>query len=45
MVIKLEKILWNLFKETGELNYYLLYQRLRGNNEESNNRGNSIKRN
>ena len=38
----MDKVLWNLFKKTGNINYYLLYQEIRGNNERDN-RGNNSK--
>ena len=34
----MDKILWDLFKKTGNINYYLLYQELRGNNERNDRR-------
>lgn len=43
MVIMMEKILWDLFKKTGEIKYYLLYQELRGQNGEDNSRRDSFK--
>ena len=39
----MEKILWDLFKKTGNINYYLLYQEVRGKNE-GNDRRNNTKR-
>jgi len=38
----MESILWNLFKKTGDVKYYLMYNELRGNNE-GNSRGNNTK--
>ena len=38
MVIKMDKVLWKLFQKTGNINYYLLYQELRGKDERNNRR-------
>ena len=38
----MESLLWNLFKKTGDVKYYLMYNELRGN-DERNNRGNNTK--
>ena len=39
----MEKLLWDLFKKTGDVKYYLLYNKVRGENGESNSRGNNHK--
>lgn len=39
----MEKVLWDLFNQTGEIKYYLLYNELRGLDGESNSNGDSIK--
>jgi len=39
----MEKLLWDLFKKTGDIRYYLLYNEYRGINNETDNRGNSFK--
>lgn len=39
----MEKVLWNLFIKTGNINYYLLYNKIRGDNFENNHRRNSSK--
>lgn len=38
MVIDVEHILWDLFKKTGNVNYYLLYQKIRGKDERNSGR-------
>ena len=42
MVIDLQKVLWELFNKTGNINYYLLLSHIRGKNGSKNKR-NSIK--
>jgi len=37
----MDKILWNLFQKTGNINYYLLYQKVRGSHERNSRRNNS----
>lgn len=44
MVIGMQKILWDLFNKTGNINYYLLLSKVRGKSV-SKNKGNSIKGN
>ena len=39
----MENLLWNLFKKTGNIKYYLLYNEYKGINNEGNSRGNSSK--
>ncbi|MBQ8472733.1 MAG: YqzL family protein [Bacilli bacterium] len=39
----MENLLWNLFKKTGNIKYYLLYNEYKGINNERNNRGNNSK--
>ena len=39
----MEKVLWDLFMKTGNVNYYLLYNKVSGTNGKNNRRGNSIK--
>ena len=41
----MEKLLWNLFKKTGNINYYLLYRKTQksGDKNEGNNRRDSSK--
>ena len=42
----MESILWNLFKKTGDIKYYLLLERVRneyeGDSRRDNNRGNKL---
>ena len=38
----MEKLLWTLFTKTGDVKYYLLYNKLRGENEKSSSRGNNL---
>ena len=35
------ELLWNLFKKTGNINYYLLYQEVRGKDEGDSRRDNT----
>ncbi|MBQ8891734.1 MAG: YqzL family protein [Bacilli bacterium] len=37
----MKDLLWTLFKKTGDIKYYLMYNELRGN--DGNDRGNSTK--
>ena len=45
MVIDLEKLLWDLFKKTGNVKYYLLYNKVKGVGYETDSRGDNTKRN
>lgn len=38
MVIEMQKMLWDLFNKTGNINYYLLLSRIRGKNVSKNKR-------
>ena len=38
----MKDLLWTLFKKTGDIKYYLMYNKL-GGTDEGNNRGNSSK--
>ena len=37
----MENILWNLFKKTGDIKYYLLLERIRSEYERNTNRNNN----
>jgi len=37
----MKTILWNLFKKTGDIKYYLLYKEIRGKDEGNSRRDNS----
>jgi len=40
MVIEMQKVLWNLFNKTGNVNYYLLLTKMRSKNASKNKRNN-----
>ena len=39
----MEKLIWKLFMKTGNVNYYLLYNEIRGKNGKNSSRRNSFK--
>lgn len=39
----MKKLLWDLFSKTGDIKYYLLYNEVRGNDDESKGDRDSIK--
>ena len=42
MVIEMQKILWDLFNKTGNVNYYLLLSKMRSKNAVKNKRNSSL---